>query len=229
MAVTFSRGGYAGGAVAVALVAASALWRSSAARRPATTTGHEKLPDTLSKAATSRPTSTSSIGLALMVTVLLATVVAVAWPIITGPFAAKRLSGQQVTADLAVRTAHWQRVQQELTADIATAWWGHGLGQYPAQSLWRSLASRMDQAGAAEHSPFAVHRFSQVGGDAMLQIGAGPRLYVDQIVELDQSGPRSATQTLVLRLSLKMQAQVGAPPQIGLALPLFRSRCAASG
>lgn len=110
--VTFSRVGYVGYGVAVALALFAAM----------TTHGKQGLASVFKRGAA--------------VLVLMALTLAVAAPIFTGRFAQERMS--QSGSDLAMRQAHWADALEMRDSDWATTFFGMGLGRYPETHYWRS-------------------------------------------------------------------------------------------
>lgn len=108
MLVTFSRGGYAGLVVALAVVVFG-VWRSS--RR-------------------------SGIRKAPVLAGVLAAAVAAAAPVFYGDFAQDRLA--RVKHDLDIRLEHWSRALSLMDSGLLTAVTGMGFGRYPSSYLWRA-------------------------------------------------------------------------------------------
>lgn len=110
--VTFSRIGYAGYGVALALVLLVGI-----------ASPHQR--------ALTGPLRRSVAALALAALALI-----VAVPIFTSPFAQDRMS--QVGMDMQTRQAHWADALQIRDSDWATAVFGMGMGRYPETHYWRS-------------------------------------------------------------------------------------------
>jgi len=105
MLVTFSRGGYAGLVVGLAVVAWGMLWsRAGALRRRG-----------------------------LVFAGLTAALVAVAVPVLSGGFAEDRLA--RAVADFNFRVTHWERALGLMDGGVVTASLGMGFGQYPVRYL----------------------------------------------------------------------------------------------
>ncbi len=121
MFVTFSRGGYAGLAVGLAVVVLT-LWRSTERRR---------------------------IHQGLWLAGLTLATAAAATPVLLGSFAQGRLA--QIEKDLAVRLDHWQHAIGLMGPGITPAVIGEGFGRYPALYLWHSDGSRMPGTYTLEH------------------------------------------------------------------------------
>ena len=139
--VTFSRNGYLAYAAALLVVLVFAISRSRHWRQHALT------------------------ALALTVAVL-----AVALPILGGPFAQSRLAS--VEADYLVRQAHWQRVLDMRTPDRLTDLFGMGLGRFPETHYLLSQ----------EHERSASYRLLSDHGNAFLRLTAGVPIYVEQLL-----------------------------------------------
>lgn len=111
--------------------------------------------------------------MAISLTVAMA---AIAYPIVSGPFASARMANVQ--EDLQTRLDHFSKVLAMGSSDVASVVLGHGLGRFPAENYWDSVA-----LGESAQT-MAVHRFLQQDGAGQLQLGAGPSLYVDQLVDV---------------------------------------------
>jgi VanZ family protein len=169
--VTYSRNGYA--ALAVALLASLAVRAVSGVRRP---------PDW------------RQAGLGAGVLVLL---LALAWPIVGGPYAQQRLA--QSAPDLALRQAHWADGLALRDGSLSTALIGMGLGRYPQAHFWRS----------AEAAHAASYGLAREGDTHWLRLGQGATLYIEQIV------PRP--ELAALHLSLDWRGGAGQPaPAVAL-------------
>ena len=101
---------------------------------------------------------------------LIATAALLAAPVIDGSFARHRL--QSIGKDLQARMAHWDGVSKPAASH--SAWWGAGLGRYPAERR----AHAADDARTA-----AVSLVRRAGGAAVLRLEPGDTLFVEQLVE----------------------------------------------
>lgn len=108
LAVTYSRGGYAGLAVALATLLLGTLL--TRARGP-----HRR----------TDPLLAAGIALSLAVVV----------PVVGGDFAKTRL--QRIAADATTRITHWREALAMRDRDVPTALFGMGLGRYPATVFYR--------------------------------------------------------------------------------------------
>ena len=145
--VTFSRIGYAAYGVALALALLAAMAKSDTRVR----TGPFKR------------------GMAAFALAALALAVAV--PVLKGPFAQERLS--RAGTDLAIRLAHWADALRMRDPDWPTALFGTGLGRYPETHYWRSEESRA-----------ATYRLDSEAGNTFLRLGSGSPLYMEQFVAI---------------------------------------------
>jgi len=143
--VTFSRIGYAGYGVALALALLAAMAKS----------GHR---------ARTRPFKRGMAAFALVALAL-----AVAVPILKGPFTQARMS--QAGTDLGIRLAHWSGALQMRDPGWPTALFGMGVGRYPETHYWRSEERRA-----------ATYRLGSETGNTFLRLGTGSPLYVEQFV-----------------------------------------------
>ena len=139
--VTFSRNGYLAFAAALFVVLALVAARSAHRRQHALT--------------------------ALALT---AAVLAVALPILRGPFAQSRLAS--IDADYLVRQTHWQKVLDMRSTDALTDVFGMGLGRLP--ETYYLLSHERDRSG--------TYRLLSEKGNAFLRLGAGVPIYVEQLV-----------------------------------------------
>jgi len=140
--VTFSRIGYAAYGIALALALLAATARSTAQR--------------------ARPFKRGMAAFALAALAL-----AVAVPILKGPFTQARMS--QAGADLGIRLAHWADALQMRDPGWPTTLFGMGIGRYPETHSWRSEESRAATYGLGSET-----------GNTFLRLGAGSPLYVEQ-------------------------------------------------
>lgn len=108
---------------------------------------------------------------------LMALLVVAAYPIVTGPFASARMA--VVGQDMATRLAHARLVVSVRDDDAMTELLGQGLGRFPARSYWARQMSRGSSGG------MGVHQFLREDGVSLLQLGAGPMLYLDQAMVAD--------------------------------------------
>ena len=109
---------------------------------------------------------------------LVIAVVAVAWPIVGGPYARERMGAS--SQDFSVRRAHWADTLEMRDSGVATAVFGMGLGRFPYQHYWRSREASHAGSYALEPQP---------GATPVLRLGAGATLYLDQIVGSIAPGP----------------------------------------
>jgi VanZ family protein len=107
---------------------------------------------------------------ALTALALTVAVVAVALPILRGPFAQNRLA--TVDADYLVRQTHWQKALETRPADLLTGLFGMGLGRFPEH--FSLLSQERDQAG--------TYRLLSENGNTFLRLGAGVPIYVEQLI-----------------------------------------------
>lgn len=145
--VTFSRIGYAAYGVALALALLAATVKSGNQAR----------------------TGSFKHGMAALALAVLALAVAV--PVLKGPFAQERLS--QAGADLGTRLAHWSGALQMRDPGWGTALFGMGVGRYPETHYWRSEESRA-----------ATYRLGSETGNTFLRLGYGSPLYMEQFVTI---------------------------------------------
>ena len=125
-----------------------------------------------------------------------ATILAVAAPVLLGPFALQRLA--QVGRDQAIRVAHWQDALQMRNNDWPTTIFGVGLGRFPATHYWLS----------AEPVHAAPYGLSNDKTGPFLRLGTGAAVYVEQFVNV-RPGER-------YRLSLDLRSDSTAT--LGVAL-----------
>ncbi|MDP2783359.1 MAG: VanZ family protein, partial [Sulfurimicrobium sp.] len=145
--VTFSRIGYAAYGVALALALLAATAKSGNRVR-------------------TRPYKRGMAAFALAALVL-----AVAVPILKGPFTQARMS--QTGSDLGIRLAHWADALQVRDPGWDTALFGMGIGSYPETHYWRSEESRA-----------ATYRLGSETGNTFLRLGSGSPLYMEQFVTI---------------------------------------------
>ncbi len=125
-----------------------------------------------------------------------ASIVAVAAPVLLGPFALQRLA--QVGRDQAIRVAHWQDALQMRDNDWPTTMFGVGLGHFPATHYWRS----------AEPIHAAPYGLASDKTGLFLRLGIGAPVYIEQFVNA-RPGQR-------YRLSLDIRSD--GPATLGVAL-----------
>ncbi|MBS1157321.1 MAG: hypothetical protein H6R07_3245 [Proteobacteria bacterium] len=121
----------------------------------------------------------------ILVASLTLAILAIAIPVFNGRFAQDRLAN--VAKDYAVRQAHWQDALNIRSPDWVTTLFGMGLGRYP-QSHY--LFSR-------EGSRTATYQLVNENGNAILRLGSGDPVYIEQIVSIQ---PR---QNYVLKLDAR--------------------------
>ncbi|GAO34886.1 hypothetical protein SCT_0266 [Sulfuricella sp. T08] len=147
--VTFSRIGYAAYGVALALALLAATAKSGNRVR-------------------TWPFKRSMAAFALAALTL-----AVAVPILKGPFTQARMS--RTGTDLGIRLAHWSNALQMRDPGWGTALFGMGVGRYPETHYWRSEESRA-----------ATYRLGSETGNTFLRLGSGSPLYMEQFVTIKQ-------------------------------------------
>lgn len=108
---------------------------------------------------------------------LMSLLLVIAYPIVTGPFASARMA--VMAQDMATRLAHARHVVSVRDSDVVTQVLGQGLGRFPARNYWVRQMSTDSSGG------MGVHQFLQQEGVSVLQLGAGPMLYLDQAVTAD--------------------------------------------
>lgn len=171
LAVTFSRVGYAGFAVALIIICLAAFLQ----RRP-------KTPETsttasLAPAAERQPAKHVTLAgtriyrwaAPLLLTALVAVI---ALPIYSGSFARERLASSG--SDLTVRQAHWADALALRDPGLLTTLFGMGIGRYPETHYWLS-----SQAKATSY------RLESEGGNSFLRLGTGQPLYIEQFVRIE--------------------------------------------
>ncbi len=109
--------------------------------------------------------------------VLMSLLLVAAYPIVTGPFASARMA--VVAQDVGTRLAHVRHVASVRDSDVLTQVLGQGLGRFPARNYWAR------QMSAGPSGGMGVHQFLHHEGVSVLQLGAGPMLYLDQAVTAD--------------------------------------------
>lgn len=102
---------------------------------------------------------------------LAALALAVAVPVLKGPFAQERLS--RAGTDLGIRLAHWADALQMRDPGWETALFGMGIGRYPETHYWRSEENRA-----------ATYRLGSETGNPFLRLGSGTPLYMEQFVTI---------------------------------------------
>ena len=128
-----------------------------------------------------------------------AMVVAVSLPILISPYAQQRISG--TAQDVKIREAHWNDALAIIPTGALATLFGAGLGRYPDVHYWQS----------SENNRSATYRLERDEARAWLRVGAGPAMFIDQIVAVD---PRFS-----LTLTARLRAPAGAP---GLGVSLCR-------
>lgn len=96
---------------------------------------------------------------------------------LSGPFARERLANWN--RDLEVRRSHWDDALAMRDSDLATSAFGMGVGRFPQTHFWRSREPV--RAGS--------YALESAGDTSYLRLGAGAKLYMDQIVDGIHSGP----------------------------------------
>ena len=124
---------------------------------------------------------------------LAAAMLAVALPVLLGPFARERLG--QWTNDLATRQAHWSDALAMRDTGLWTTAFGMGLGRFPETHFWRSFEPV--RAGSYRLEADGDARYLRLGG------GAGG-LYIEQIVTLGAAHPHV--------LKMRLRANKSAAP-----------------
>lgn len=170
LAVTFSRVGYAGFAVALIIVCLAAFLQ----RKP--TTPASVRADTAPSAGLQ---PVSPLGMAgtrtfrwaapLVLTVLVGAVVL---PIFSGSFARERLATS--AEDLAARQSHWVDALSMRSPGLLTSLFGMGIGRFPVTHYWGSSEARA--------TSYQVH---SEAGNRFLQLGTGQPLYLEQFVGIE--------------------------------------------
>lgn len=123
-----------------------------------------------------RPWPRQKRGLALLAAAMLMALLAVTYPIITGPFATARLA--LVKQDWNTRLAHTEHVIQLGRDHGGSMVFGQGLGRFPADNYWAH------QGASPPNQKVAVHRFLVDVSESQLQLGSGAGLYLDQAIRL---------------------------------------------
>ncbi|PWB59903.1 MAG: hypothetical protein C3F18_00525 [Nitrosomonadales bacterium] len=103
--------------------------------------------------------------------VLAALALAVALPILKGPFAQERLS--RTGADFGARLVHWGDALQMRDPGWPTALFGMGIGRYPETHYWHGEKSRA-----------AGYRLGAEASNTFLRLGSGSPLYMEQFVTI---------------------------------------------
>lgn len=104
---------------------------------------------------------------------LMAVVVGVAVPVLSGGFAQSRLT--RASGDMSVRLAHWQRALGLMDEGIIAASSGMGFGQYPLLYLLRAHTEK----------PPGTYAVLLDGDNHYLSLGAGESVFLDQIVSIE--------------------------------------------
>lgn len=108
---------------------------------------------------------------------------AIAWPILTAPFAQERL--QKAASDWSIRQAHWVDALEIRDPGILTHLLGMGLGRYPNTHYWRSREIHA-----------ASYDLGSEQNNSHLRLGSGNFLYLEQFVTIK---PRK-TYTMSIRV-----------------------------
>ena len=119
---------------------------------------------------------------------VVAAMLAVALPVLLGPFARERLA--QWEPDLAIRQAHWNDALTMRDGDLWTTVFGMGVGRFPVTHFWRSREPLRAGSYRLDADADGATRFLRLGG-------GGGGLYIDQIVTA------SAMQPHVLKMRLR--------------------------
>jgi O-antigen ligase len=123
---------------------------------------------------------------------LVAVVVFMAVPVVSGGFAQYRLA--RSVEDLSIREAHWRRALRLMDDGPLTALAGMGFGQYPIRYL-------LGADGGRQPATFAVLR---EGENPYLRLGAGETGSVDQLVDIEPGH--------TYRLSARVRLRLGEIP-----------------
>ncbi len=127
---------------------------------------------------------------------LLALLVAIAWPVLQGAAMQRRYAA--TARDLGLRTAHWADGLRLLDAGPLSRWFGMGLGSYP----------RLHYRYSGESVHAGAYGLMQADGGHWLQLASGSPIYVEQLVGL-QAG-RHYTLSFRAR-ALWAEAELGLP------------------
>lgn len=114
-----------------------------------------------------------------------ASLVVAAVAVVSSPFASERLSAAE--RDLEVRLAHWKAALNLRTDSLLVQLFGMGVGRFPATHYWYSLTE----------TRAAAFRIEPGDGNALLRLGPGATVYIDQIVDA------AAGTELALRINLR--------------------------
>jgi len=183
--VTYSRNGYAALLMVVMVMLGATLFRPESDRP--TSARHPRLT-------------------ALLVGI---SIVAVATPVLLGPFALQRLA--QVGRDQAIRVAHWQDALQMRDNDWSTTIFGVGLGRFPVTHYWRS----------AEPVHAAPYGLANDKTGPFLRLGTGAAVYIEQFVKV-RPGER-------YRLSLDLRSDSTATLGVALCKKWMLTSAACTG
>lgn len=217
IAVTFSRAGYAGFAVALViacLTAALARLGENDGRfggRFSTRFGRRSesaAPGaTAAEAAHTEGTASYPWAAPLLLLVL---AVAVALPIYRGSFAQDRIA--RIAPDLAMRQAHWADALAMRDSGLLTELFGMGIGRFPDTHYWRSNEAKAGR-----------YRLEAENGNTFLRLGSGQALYVEQFVAVEPGRP------YVLQMDIRSaQAEGGVAASLCEKLLLTSGRCVAA-
>ena len=114
---------------------------------------------------------------------------AAAWPVLTGPFAQLRFAA--IGGDLVGRERHWSKTLAMLSPDLASQWFGMGVGQFPSIKFMHSSAGERT----------ATLQMAEEAGQNHVRLGSGQALYIEQFVSVQ------AGQSYHLHLRLRAQAE----------------------
>ncbi|SBT09891.1 conserved membrane hypothetical protein [Candidatus Accumulibacter aalborgensis] len=208
LAVTYSRGGYAGSSVALIIAALATLLPQPATTAARSGRGSAQAPVEVGLAS-NIGTSRSSVYRWSVPLVLIALAVAVALPIYSGSFAQQRMS--RIGADLATRQAHWTDALAMRDPGLATTLFGMGIGRFPETHYWRSTEPKASN-----------YRLETEAGNTFLRLGTGDAMYMEQFVSIEPG------QEYVVHLDIR-SPQSGASVSTSLCekLLLTSGRCAA--
>jgi len=160
IAVTFSRAGYAGFAVALVIACVAAALSLAPVVGTGTSGGGARF---------GRYRRAAPLALAAL---LLALAGSLAWPFYAGSFAQERLS--RVATDLAVRQAHWADALAMRDPGLITDLLGMGIGRFPDTHYWRSSEARATS-----------YRLLSEQGNRFLRLGTGTAMYTEQFVTIE--------------------------------------------
>lgn len=171
LAVTYSRAGYAGGAVAL-ILSCVAAWLSRT-QRAATDSGKDPatVPADMAKQLDPGLAGRSTVYQWAAPLILLSVATVTALPIFSGSFARERLS--RVSEDLSSRQAHWIDALAMRDPGLLTELFGMGIGRFPETHYWRSTETKA-----------TTYRLQTENGNTFLRLGSGSPMYIEQFVEV---------------------------------------------